>query len=324
MRNKDELSQPLDFESLLQTTCTNCVFSCQSCGTFTAKSIAALSYRENKLITTKATIRYQAEIITAFNQKEVKITSSAATLFENMLSLFMNLMRFENLFDGCFLKPISCVIDGQEYISILGKKLLAYVTSTEKYVTIPLNLSNGEYRHLYFRWLKYEHTFLVPHALFLSSTYVSGTTVDVRMALLLETFEPLSEHLKKLGKIKIGCHKQVHYCPICKSNISKKQIPTLEERLTSVIKYYGKAIFQGESKKQLIRKAVKTRNLVDHSKIKYKGILSGKQCGFYLHKFSLLYRYIVLDLLNAVNGNVNTALEEEVNRLNQAFPSCRL
>ncbi len=280
--------------------------------------------RQHILKTTRLGIKYEALIVTDGNRKEIEITSSSPTRFGEMWSFASSLLRFENLFDGCFFAPVSCEIDGQEYISDIKSCLLPYIFSESQYTVLPLNVSNGQYRRYYFRWVKYEHTFLIPHSIFLYSTYRTGLSVDASLALLLQVFEPLSEHLKKLGRISCERREREHRCKRCGYIIHTKEDPTFTDRLTAIVNGFGLKIFAGDSKRKLVQKATKTRNLLSHAKIKPKGTLSGKQCGFYLYKFSMLYRYVVLYLLDAINESVDFALENYMEQLNQRFSFCRV
>ena len=51
------------------------------------------------------------------------------------------------------------------------------------------------------KWLKVEKKNETIHPVFLYSAYLEGMPVDIRMALLLETFEPIAEELHNRGII---------------------------------------------------------------------------------------------------------------------------
>ena len=82
--------------------------------------------------------------------------------------------------------------------------------------------------------------------------------------------------------------------------------------------------FKGDSKTKLIAKAVKVRNKVDHVNAKTVNVMSGKQCGFYIYKFSLLYRYIMLQEIGIEDKIINLYINEWIENFNNQYPQLRV
>ena len=150
------------------------------------------------------------------------------------------------------------------------------------------------------------------------------------MALLLETFEPIAEDLHNRGIItlvKPPTRTYTNRCKYCGSLVSKN-VPnkTLEfkDKLQPMIKKYGKIIFKGDAKTKLIARSVKIRNKVDHVNANTENAMNGKQCGFYIYKFSLMYRYIMLREIGVEDKNVNPYISEWVENFNGKYPQLRV
>lgn len=257
-------------------------------------------FRENSIIITRKSITYTIDIRTMVNKKEIKIVSDKKCSIMEMYYHTMEILRFENLFDGIFFNVKSFVADDIEYVEYIREVQLSYYTSEKRYLNFPLEFTNREYKKYYNKWLKIEKKNKIIHPVFLFSTYLNGMTTDLRMALLLEIFEPIAEALHERGDIvlvKPPYKEFSNKCKKCGSTVSRK-VPnkelTFADKIKPLIKKYGKEIFVKENTKNLVSKAVKVRNKVDHVKANTVNVMNGKQCGFYIYKFSLMYRYIML------------------------------
>lgn len=191
-------------------------------------------------------------------------------------------------------------------------------------------MDNCRYGKLYRNWLKEEKKNKIIHPVFLYSTYLEGMPVDIRMALLLETFEPIAEDLYNRGIItlvKPPTKTYTNRCKQCGSSVSRT-VPNRElefkDRLKPLLKKYGKIIFKGDAKTKLITKAVKIRNKVDHVNANTENAMNGKQCGFYIYKFSLLYRYIMLQEIGVESENINPFIIQWVEYFNREYPQLRV
>ena len=116
------------------------------------------------------------------------------------------------------------------------------------------------------------------------------------------TIDELCDILNKKGKISLPkkipvVNKKV--CTNCNNEITisyEKEID-FKHKLKAIIDTYGTYIFANEAKDKLLDKAVNTRNKIVHLNAGKKNTMSGAESGFYLYKFELLYRIIVLSEL---------------------------
>ena len=162
------------------------------------------------------------------------------------------------------------------------------------------------------------------------ATYLEGMPVDIRMALLLETFEPIEEDLYNRGIItlvKPPTKTFTNKCKHCNKTVSRT-VPNKElefkDKLKPLLKKYGKVIFKGDSKTKLISKSVKVRNKVDHVNANTENAMNGKQCGFYIYNFSLMYRYIMLQEIGVEAEKINPYMIEWIEGFNEKFPQLRV
>ena len=52
--------------------------------------------------------------------------------------------------------------------------------------------------------------------------------------------------------------------------------------------------------------------------------MNGKQCGFYIYKFSLMYRYIMLKEIGAEDKDIIPYISEWVEHFNEKYPQLRV
>lgn len=242
-------------------------------------------------------VKYKISTHTAVNKKDINIIADKPVSFDTLVNLLLELLRFENLFDGRFFPATSIIVDGTECLEELSKELLSYYNSNESYLLITLNFDNKRYKHYFTSWNKLNKKLGIIHQMYLYNTFVRGNSIDIRLSLLLEVFEALTPMLKKEGVITVPKNKKTIsiMCKTCNKPATKQisQRPTFHDKLKAIINVYGKIIFQGDSKAKLLRKAVAIRNKIVHVNKEQKGSMSGSNCGVYLYKFALMYRYII-------------------------------
>ena len=282
-------------------------------------------FRENSISIKRKSIVYKINIRLTANRKEIVIISDKECTVMEMYYHTMEIMRFENLFDGLFFSVQSFVADGIEYVECIKDIQLAYFGSTKRYVNFQLNFNNKDYKKYFNRWMKIEKRNKIIHPVFLFSSYLDGMTVDLRMALLLEIFEPLAEEFHKRGDIVLVKPPYKHFSNKCKKcgalvsrDVPNKEL-TFADKIKPLIKKYGKEIFASENKSKLVSKAVKVRNKVDHVKADTANVMNGKQCGFYIYKFSLMYRYIMLLELGIDEKNVVQIISDWVKSFDEQY-----
>lgn len=116
----------------------------------------------------------------------------------------------------------------------------------------------------------------------------------------------------------------IKHCNRVVSRTVKNKDLKFKDMLEPLLKKYGKAIFKGDSKTKLIAKAVNIRNKVDHVGANTENAMNGKQCGFYIYKFSLMYRYIMLQEIGVEAEKINPYIIEWVENFNMEFTRLRV
>ncbi len=119
--------------------------------------------------------------------------------------------------------------------------------------------------------------------------------VDLNLAFLVELAEPMVE---------IVNHKKDRFPSLQPGSRGT----SLKQCLNALINAYGLQIFSDEVANDydgLLRRLVASRVRIMHIKRNQEGkaIVDGRECVFYLMKLSLLYRVILLDLLD-IPGDV--------------------
>lgn len=282
-------------------------------------------YRKNKLYIKRNKIYYDITIILTGNRKKINVEANQECTISSMYSIVMEILRFENLFEGLFYSLKSFSADGMECVEEIKDIQLAYYESAKRYTYFHMNFSDNTYKRFFTQWLKTEKKMKIIHPVFLMSTYLEGMPVDMRMALLLETFEPLAEELGCRGDIILVKPPYKTYTNKCKKcgAIVSRSVPnkelTFADKIRPLIRKYGKEIFSADNKSKLIKKAVKVRNKVDHVRKDTKNAMNGKQCGVYIYKFSLMYRYIILMEIGLMPFELTPTIKEWVEKFNNRY-----
>lgn len=286
--------------------------------------------RNNALSIKRQGVSYHADITVIANRKEIVVSSDQESTLGKMYGFIMDIVWFENLFEGCFFPFVSWKVDGEEYIEKLNKYFLAYINSSRHYMWIPLNYEDREYKRLFNKWCKVLKSSRMRHQVFLYSTFAPGMTGDIRMALLLQIFEPIADELHAEQKIILVKQPHITHQALCQkcgaivNQTVKNKNLFLSDRLDAILKQYGKEVFKGDSKRKVIKKAVNVRNRVFHVDGEKNNAMTGKQCGFYLYKFSLLYRVILFTELGIGNAEMKEAIKKWVKDFNSTYPPCRI
>lgn len=285
--------------------------------------------RINEFKIKKSGICYSVEVKQMFNRKIVKIIADRTTYLHNIYMLLMDVLRFENLYDGIFFMFTSFKVDGEESIEKYKHLFLNYMHSKKQYCMLPINYDDKTYKTMFLRWQKVIKKSFFRHQAFLNSLFVNDLTVDVRMALILEIFESIANEKAEEGIIALKAQPYIIYknkCKKCGTEVCKKvqnKKVYLYDKLYAVVKEYGKDIFYGESKAKIARKGTNLRNKIDHIS-KQKNIMQGEQAGFYLHKFGLMYRIIILKEIDAYNDDIQKIVKLWVDNMNKNYAKCRI
>lgn len=289
----------------------------------------AVTRRETKFWITRNHVNYAIEIQQLANKKEICIESSDDVKLDMHYEIAMDVIRFENLFEGRFYSIKSCRFDDVELLPGIEKGFLGYMISDKVMAGFYITFDDKEYKKLFVAFKKYISKKILQYHVSLYATYLKGMTADLRMAQLLEVFEPLTIELSEEGKISLSSapYRVVgNNCPKCGTRVTRRIRNTglhLKDLLTAVIKSYGKDIFRGDSTAKIVKKSVVLRNRIDHVDNQH-GALTGPECGHYLYKFSLLYRIIVMQEIGIpydfIQGRVKVLVED----FNKHFPDQRI
>lgn len=236
------------------------------------------------------------------------------------------ILKYENLFDGRFYTTTELKLDGMDIAAIITQEWLAYFESKKSYTYICLRYDDdAEYKSLFQQWNEMCDNLGIIHQMYLYSCYSSDITPDVKLALLLQTFEPIADMLYDNGKISLSkmpyitksieCDNCGH---IVSANIKNKEIH-FSDRIKAIINKYGVGIFDGDNKEIVIEKAVNLRNKVVHLDCQQTDVLSGKESGVYIYKFSLLYRNIILNELGLESSGYNAVIENWIRNFEREF-----
>ena len=309
-----------DFDSII---CTSCKFR----GEYPDSQKDAITLRNNAISLTRDHVRYSVSIDVHENTKTIAVSASKAVKLSDMWTIIVLILRFENLFEGCFYTPILLEANGKDYMNMIESILPLYRSSYTSGI-FPFSYSDKEYRKLYYRWIEKSKELGIIHHVYLYSVFTNGMPPQVKLALLLEVFEPIADKECKKGTITIPVQTSPPIlCPSCGTiarGARKKRVP-FRSKLESLLSQYGKSIFLGKEGERAISKAYDTRNMVDHvNQEKKKTAMSGYQAAFYLYKFSLLYRYIVLLDLGIDQKELNDRIKILVQSFNKQYRKGRI
>lgn len=201
--------------------------------------------------------------------------------------------------------------------------------SNKQYCMLPMNYNDKTYKTIFLRYQKVIKKSFLRHQAFLNALFVNDLTVDIRMSLLLEVFESIVNEKAEEGIIFLKAQPYKIFqnkCKKCGAVVSRK-VPNREvylyDKLYAVVKEYGKDIFNGESKAKIARKGTNLRNKIDHIN-KQKNAMQGEQAGFYLHKFGLMYRIIILKEIDAYNDDIQETVNLWTDAMNKRYVMCRI
>lgn len=102
----------------------------------------------------KSGIYYSIEVEQMFNRKIVKIAADSITCLKSVYNLLMEVLRFENLYEGLFFKLTSFKVDNDECIDKYNQLFLNYLHSNKQYCMLPMNYNNKIYKTMFLRHQK--------------------------------------------------------------------------------------------------------------------------------------------------------------------------
>lgn len=218
---------------------------------------------------------------------------------EEIFNLFNSIDRYMQIFDGKFVPIISTetinekeqVVSGfEEKIKSFLETRLSYFSSQDIYKGVhsklcePISYLDEKMLN---SWLQLQDELDLIHQSFLYFTCDNHMPIDIRLAHIIENFEPLSEYLSMKDNFYIL--------------VEDNGKTILKTHIDAIICKYGNLIFNLEymkNKNQFLQLLVNSRNRIMHTKRKFNKIyIKGPVNLMYCGKFSLLYRTILLNLL---------------------------
>lgn len=272
----------------------------------------------------------QVTVVAKANTKEILLIAKQNEDYVKIAEILFELLRYENLLDGRFYVTNRLTLDGADITPIV-QEWLPYYKSKKAYTYICLIYDDSdEYKSLFLKWRNMCDELNIIHQMFLYASYSEDITPDVKLALMLQTFEPLADMLYAKGLISL--EKQPYItksiqCIHCNNEVSvqiKNRALFLSDRLQGIMDKYGLGIFDNDNVEELIRKAVNLRNKIVHLDMSNSDTLSGEESGVYIYKFSLLYRNIILSELGLESSGYNLIIEGWVRMLEKQFGHCMI
>lgn len=287
--------------------------------------------RKNEFSIVRNGIIVNVLLIAKANTKEILLTASEDMEYENLSKVLFELLKYENLFDGRFYETMILQLDGMDIAAVISQRWLPYFGSKKSYTYIYLKYDDDtEYKALFQQWNEMCDNLGIIHQMYLYSCYSSDITPDVKLALLLQTFEPISDMLNDKGKIVLTKTPYItksapcnHCGQMVSATIKNKEL-LFSDRIWAIINKYGAGIFDNDNKEVLIEKSVNLRNKVVHLDRQQTDVLTGEESGVYLYKFSLLYRNIILNELGLESSGYNAVIENWIRNFDREYIHYRI
>ena len=225
--------------------------------------------------------------------------------------LYFDLKRLIMLMDGQFYPITSVTQDGVEITTSIQKKLLPNYFSADFMIGENNRLINFDEvlsETLFSNWCLIQEELDIVHNTALYCLSRVEMPVDMKCAFLIEAFIGVGEIIQS--------KKSEFVLPKRKSR-EKSQLGL---DLKYIISHYGQEIFRGEYQKDLegfVQILVNSRNRIAHIKSKQnRKFLNGDESVLYLHKLSLMYRIILLDLLDIPLNRYKERLSNRIETIN--------
>lgn len=253
----------------------------------------------------EASINIRVERVLA--DKWIRITSTHES---DLVDVLLSVLRFENLFEGRFYLTTKIEIDGQEKNEIC-KDFLPFYKSDVQWMMFQNFTMDKNVESLFKKWLEVDKKLGIIHNMFLYVTYARDLTNDVKLALILQTFEPLSKDLQECGKLLIE--------PYNHKNGKDNRI-IFGDRVYAIIRKYGQDIFSEDDIQQVHRQAVELRDKVVHLDRRITTEMKGSQAGYYIQKFIWLYTVLVMTEIGIQYEEIEKDIMRNVERYQNTFP----
>ena len=235
-----------------------------------------------------------AEIsIEQFGERIITVHTVEDASIYDLHHLYFDLKRLIMLMDGQFYPITSVTQDGVEITTSIQKKLLPNYFSADFMIGENNRLINFDEvlsETLFSNWCLIQEELDIVHNTALYCLSRVEMPVDMKCAFLIEAFIGVGEIIQS---------KKSEFVLPKRKNREESQLGL---DLKYIISHYGQEIFRGEYQKDLegfVQILVNSRNRIAHIKSKQnRKFLNGDESVLYLHKLSLMYRIILLDLLD--------------------------
>lgn len=252
-------------------------------------------------------------------KRSITVHSNEPISIEQIWDFYIKIEKLLMLFDGRFLEiedvKIGCS-DLNEYDykefdkKYLSNRLSYYETDQLFKCSINKLIEYDEVltSDLIGEWIKILDELDIVHQVVLYSTALTGITVDIKCAYLIQSMEPLTEIIKKYNtSFEVAGY--------------KNKRPTLKNCIAAVVSKYGNDIFEEEyniSKDNFLTVLVNTRVRIMHIKQKQGKIyLTGEECNLYLVKLFYLYRIAILSIIGIDYDAYRDRVINGVHKLNE-------
>ncbi len=248
--------------------------------------------------------------ITISNEEEVKARSLYAVLSYIVRLLMIFDGRFYKLREMIFSESIKDADRLEGYALNLKYSRLTYFDSDSVFDASDKICSFEEVLtpDLYNNWIEILEELDISHQVFLYSLSANKMPVDLKVSFMIELAEPVIELLKK----KTGLYASL--------TPGERGTP-LKVCLDALITQYGQDIFKKEidvNYASFLQTLVNSRIRIMHIKKNQKGIyLNGEESVLYIIKISLLYRYILLNLLSVSKTKMIEQIKQGVAMLDK-------
>lgn len=235
-------------------------------------------------------------IISKFCKINIELISNSPMKCEEFINIFQDIDKLLMLFDGRFYTIEKLIVSNDEaesrdilneYNSI--RLNCFYSKELYKYSWLKINLLQDVLtKDLYDKWCSLISDLDIAFQMFLYTLSDNKMTIDLNFAFLVELAEPFTELVKN----------STNYC---QSLTPGKRGTTLKDCIYNLIKEYGTDIFANESKddyEPFLKMVVNSRVRIMHIKKNQENFFDGNECIKYSLKFSVLYRKILLSLLD--------------------------
>lgn len=254
--------------------------------------------------------------------RRIEIRAETATMAGTLWTILWNVARLAMLFEGEFLQlnSVEFYLDdtptpwNNELAQECQKRILSFYSSADftrgcSKLLDPLGMLSDE---LLNKWTQIEDELELVHPMALYGMSSVSIPIDLKTAILIESFEPLAELIEKYRP-------DLRIIPPRTRKTSKRE-SKLRRILENTIRCYGTDIFEKEivsGTRPFCQVLTNSRNRMFHIKTKAnKMFLGGSESVLYAAKLSLLYRRVLLDILGIDYTVYSERLKEIVSRWN--------